>query len=85
MTINRRKLLKDAWAYAKAFAQFDGSSPRALFADALRRCWAEAKAIAARATRQGRPADRATSVTYRGSFGGGMVRSTVSPIPYNGW
>jgi len=85
MTINRRQIFKDAWAYAKAFAQFDGSSPRALFADALRRCWAEAKAIAARATRQALPADRAPSVTYRGSFGGGMVRSTHSPSIYNGW
>jgi len=48
MQINRRKLFRDAWAYAKAFSVFDRSSPRALFADALRKVWTEAKAIAAR-------------------------------------
>ena len=51
MTINRCKLFKDAWAYAKAFAAFDGRSPRTLIADALRKCWAEAKALAVKACR----------------------------------
>ena len=57
MSINRHKLFKDAWAYAKAFAAFDRSSPRALFTVALRKLWAEAKAIAARLA--GRPAETA--------------------------
>ncbi len=51
MTISRGKLFKDAWAYAKAFARFGGRSPRSLFPDALRKCWAEAKALASRASR----------------------------------
>ena len=55
MTFNRRKLFRDAWAYAKAFAAFDGRSPRSLIADALRKVWAEAKALAARAARAVQP------------------------------
>lgn len=51
MTINRRKLFKDARAYAKAFAAFDGRSPRSLIGNALRKVWAEAKALAICATR----------------------------------
>lgn len=85
MTINRRKLFRDAWAYAKAFAAFDGRSPRSLIALALRKMWVEAKAMAARASRPVRPADRARPFICGGMFGGGMVRAHRRAAIYNGW
>lgn len=83
MTINRRKLFRNAWAYAKAFSAFDHSSPRALFADALRKVWAEAKAIAARLA--GAPsAPKRRAIVIENAFGF-RPRYTRMHTAYNPW
>ena len=62
MPIDRRQIFRNAWKYAKAFAAFDHSSPRARFADALRKIWSEVKGLAAQVVARAETGPRAIAI-----------------------